>query len=301
MAIPNYQYFMLPVLKAAAEKTVSLPDIIDRIADDANISEDECKITISNGSTLLYSRISWAKTYLKQAGLIENVERGLFKATNAGLDLLKTNPVEINNKTLEQYPSFNDFLKRTKNKTDDNINDNVSDNSDLDSFSPEEALHKSLNTLNSSLSSELLDRIFKSNPSFFENLIIDLFVAMGYGASGIHTGKSGDSGIDGIINQDELGVDKIYIQAKRYASDNPVGSPEIRTFIGSLNTKRAQKGVFVTTSRFTDDAKKDANTSNIVLIDGFKLTDLMIKYNVGCKIKETLYIKKIDEDFFEEI
>ena len=301
MAIPNYQYFMLPVLKAAAEKTVSLPDIIDRIADDANISEDERKITISNGSTLLYSRISWAKTYLKQAGLIENVERGLFKATNAGLDLLKTNPVEINNKTLEQYPSFNDFLKRTKNKTDDNINDNLSDNSDLDSFSPEEALHKSLNTLNSSLSSELLDRIFKSNPSFFENLIIDLFVAMGYGASGIHTGKSGDSGIDGIINQDELGVDKIYIQAKRYASDNPVGSPEIRTFIGSLNTKRAQKGVFVTTSRFTDDAKKDANTSNIVLIDGFKLTDLMIKYNVGCKIKETLYIKKIDEDFFEEI
>ncbi len=256
MAIPNYQYFMLPVLKAAAEKTVSLPDIIDRIADDANISEDERKITISNGSTLLYSRISWAKTYLKQAGLIENVERGLFKATNAGLDLLKTNPVEINNKTLEQYPSFNDFLKRTKNKTDDNINDNLSDNSDLDSFSPEEALHKSLNTLNSSLSSELLDRIFKSNPSFFENLIIDLFVAMGYGASGIHTGKSGDSGIDGIINQDELGVDKIYIQAKRYASDNPVGSPEIRTFIGSLNTKRAQKGVFVTTSRFTDDAKK---------------------------------------------
>lgn len=303
--IPNYQYFMLPVLKSAQNGAVSISDVIDNIANDANISDEDRKIKTSTGSTLLYSRISWAKSYLVQAGLLEIVGRGLFKATNEGLSLLSKNPKEINNKTLEKYPSFNAFKKRSK-KAKENINSVVED-SDLDELSPEEAIHQSLENLNSSLANELITRILNANPTFFENLIIKLLVAMGYSNNTDegweHTGKTGDDGIDGVINQDVLGVDKIYIQAKRYADNHSVTAGDLRNFIGALDMCRAVKGVFVTTSSFTADAKNTVKkaSKNIVLIDGAQLTQLMIKYSVGCKTKETIYIQKIDEDFFEEM
>ena len=303
--IPNYQYFMLPVLKSAEKGAVSISDVIDNIANDANVSEEDRKIKTSTGSTLLYSRVSWAKSYLVQAGLLEIVGRGLFKATPEGLSLLAKNPKEINNKTLEKYPSFNAFKKRSK-KSKENTN-NFDENSDLDELSPEEAIHQSLDNLNSSLANELISRILKANPTFFENLIIKLLVAMGYSNNTDegweHTGKTGDDGIDGVINQDVLGVDKIYIQAKRYADNHSVTAGDLRNFIGALDMCRAVKGVFVTTSSFTSDAKNTVKkaSKNIVLIDGSQLTKLMIKYGVGCKTKETIYIQKIDEDFFEEM
>lgn len=176
----------------------------------------------------------------------------------------------------------------------------------MDELSPEEAIHQSLESINSSLASELMGKILKANPTFFENLIIKLLIAMGYSNNTDegweHTGKSGDDGIDGVINQDVLGVDKIYIQAKRYADKHPVSSGELRNFIGALDMCRAVKGVFVTTSEFTTDAKSTVKkaSKNIVLIDGKQLTQLMIKYSVGCKTKEVVNIQKIDEDFFEE-
>lgn len=303
MTIPNYQTFMLPVLKSAAKGSVYISDVVKQLADEMHISEEDRKLTISNGSSLLYGRISWAKTYLMQAGLLESVGRGQFTITSAGEALLAQNPKQINNKILEKYPSFNAFKQRSKKKKD---NAEIADGSDLDELSPEEAIHQSLESINSSLASELMGKILKANPTFFENLIIKLLIAMGYSNNTDegweHTGKSGDDGIDGVINQDVLGVDKIYIQAKRYADKHPVSSGELRNFIGALDMCRAVKGVFVTTSEFTTDAKSTVKkaSKNIVLIDGKQLTQLMIKYSVGCKTKEVVNIQKIDEDFFEE-
>lgn len=303
MTIPNYQTFMLPVLKSAAKGSVYISDVVKQLADEMHISEEDRKLTISNGSSLLYGRISWAKTYLMQAGLLESVGRGQFTITSAGETLLAQNPKQINNKILEKYPSFNAFKQRSKKKKD---NAEIADGSDLDELSPEEAIHQSLESINSSLASELMGKILKANPTFFENLIIKLLIAMGYSNNTDegweHTGKSGDDGIDGVINQDVLGVDKIYIQAKRYADKHPVSSGELRNFIGALDMCRAVKGVFVTTSEFTTDAKNTVKkaSKNIVLIDGKQLTQLMIKYSVGCKTKEVVNIQKIDEDFFEE-
>lgn len=303
MTIPNYQTFMLPVLKSASKGSVYISDVVKQLADEMHISEEDRKLTISNGSSLLYGRISWAKTYLMQAGLLESVGRGQFTITSAGETLLAQNPKQINNKILEKYPSFNAFKQRSKKKKD---NAEIADGSDLDELSPEEAIHQSLESINSSLASELMGKILKANPTFFENLIIKLLIAMGYSNNTDegweHTGKSGDDGIDGVINQDVLGVDKIYIQAKRYADKHPVSSGELRNFIGALDMCRAVKGVFVTTSEFTTDAKSTVKkaSKNIVLIDGKQLTQLMIKYSVGCKTKEVVNIQKIDEDFFEE-
>ena len=303
MTIPNYQTFMLPVLKSASKGSVYISDVVKQLADEMHISEEDRKLTISNGSSLLYGRISWAKTYLMQAGLLESVGRGQFTITSAGETLLAQNPKQINNKILEKYPSFNAFKQSSKKKKD---NAEIADGSDLDELSPEEAIHQSLESINSSLASELMGKILKANPTFFENLIIKLLIAMGYSNNTDegweHTGKSGDDGIDGVINQDVLGVDKIYIQAKRYADKHPVSSGELRNFIGALDMCRAVKGVFVTTSEFTTDAKSTVKkaSKNIVLIDGKQLTQLMIKYSVGCKTKEVVNIQKIDADFFEE-
>lgn len=306
--IPDYQHFMLPVLKSAANGIVNISDVVNKLSDEMNISEEDKKLTISNGGSLLRSRISWAKSYLIQAGLIESAGRGLFKITRAGIDLLAKKPKEINNSMLEQYPSFNAFKKRSsKTKEQKQTENSPAENPDLDALSPEEAIHQSLEKINQQLAGELISRILRANPMFFENLIIKLLIAMGYSNNTEegweHTGKTGDDGIDGIIDQDVLGVDKIYIQAKRYSDNHSVTAGDMRNFIGALDMCRAVKGVFVTTSNFTSDARTTVKkaTKNVVLIDGAELTNLMIKYSVGCKTKETVDIKKIDEDFFEEM
>lgn len=306
MPIPNFQYFMLPVLQAASSGVANISEVVKSIAKELNLSEEDKKITVSNGSSLLYTRVSWAKSYLIQAGLIESTGRGTFTITKDGKELLKQHPKEINKNTLTKYDNFNNFMKK-ENKNTKKSNVDVNDVSDLDELSPEEAIHQSIENINQSLASELLSRILKSTPEFFENLTIKLLVAMGYSNNTddgwLHTGKSGDDGIDGIINQDVLGVDKIYIQAKRYSDNHTVTSGDLRNFIGALDMCRAIKGVFITTSDFTSEAKNTIHksTKNIVLIDGEQLTKLLIKYGVGCKNKEIINIKKIDEDFFEEM
>ena len=210
MTIPNYQHFMLPVLKVAAKGNVYISDVVKEIADEMHISEEDRKLTISNGSSLLYGRISWAKSYLIQAGLLESTGRGQFTVSPEGVALLAKKPNKIDNKILEQYPSFNAFKNRSKKSSSRTKKTN--DNEDLDELSPEEAIHESLENLNSSLSGELIGRILKANPILFDNLIIKLLVTMGYSnnteEAWEHTGKSGDDGIDGVIHQDVLGVDK---------------------------------------------------------------------------------------------
>lgn len=305
MSIPSYQDFMLPVLKKAATGSVHISDVIKSIAEEMQISHEERRLTIPSGRSLLYERVSWAKTYLMQAGLLERTGRGSFKISQDGKALLAKKLDRVDNKILASYPSFQDFLKRGKKDSEKSEKSNKYVGSE--ELSPEEIIHLSLEKIKAALSEELIRRILKANPSFFESLIIKLLVEMGYSnntdEAWEHSGKSGDEGIDGIINQDVLGVDKIYIQAKRYANHHSVTSTDLRNFIGALDMCRAVKGVFVTTSEFTSEAKKTVRKSskNIVLIDGKKLTELMIKYGVGCKTKETIRIPKIDEDFYEEM
>ncbi len=305
MSIPSYQDFMLPVLKKAATGSVHISDVIKSIAEEMQLSDKERRLTIPSGRSLLYERVSWAKTYLMQAGLLERTGRGSFKISQDGKALLAKKLDRVDNKILADYSSFQDFLKR--GKKDSEKSEKFNKYVGAEELSPEESIHQSLEKIKAALSEELIRRILKANPSFFESLIIKLLVEMGYSnnteEAWEHSGKSGDEGIDGIINQDVLGVDKIYIQAKRYANHHSVTSTDLRNFIGALDMCRAVKGVFVTTSGFTTEAKKTVRKSskNIVLIDGKKLTELMIKYGVGCKTKETIRIPKIDEDFYEEM
>ncbi len=305
MSMPKFQELMLPVLKLSANNIATLSDIVDSLAIQMHIPEEDLKKRNPGGSNVFYSRVAWAKSYLLQAGLVKNVKRGQFTVTQAGLELLNTKPTKIDTQILKQYSCFNDFLQRCKKTRDKNTSDDT-EYSDLDELSPEEAIHKSLENLNFSMATELLNKIITAKPDFFEKLIIKLLVAMGYSnntdGDWKHTGKPGDDGVDGIINQDELGVDKIYIQAKRYSDKNTVSSQALRDFIGALDLKKATKGIFVTTSTFTPNAKNTValSSKNIVLIDGEYLTQLMIKYSVGCKVKEMINIQKIDDDFFEE-
>lgn len=296
---------MLPVLKKAATGSVHISDVIKSIAEEMQLSDKERRLTIPSGRSLLYERVSWAKTYLMQAGLLERTGRGSFKISQDGKALLAKKLDRVDNKILADYSSFQDFLKR--GKKDSEKSEKFNKYVGAEELSPEESIHQSLEKIKAALSEELIRRILKANPSFFEGLIIKLLVEMGYSnnteEAWEHSGKSGDEGIDGIINQDVLGVDKIYIQAKRYANHHSVTSTDLRNFIGALDMCRAVKGAFVTTSGFTTEAKKTVRKSskNIVLIDGKKLTELMIKYGVGCKTKEPIRIPKIDEDFYEEM
>lgn len=303
MSIPNYQEFMLPILKLAAKGNTFTIDAVDEMAREFNISEEDRNKKIASGTGLFYGRVSWAITYLVQAGLLKRLNRGCFTITQEGQNLLSTNPTKVSNKTLAQYQSFKDFKNRSKETT--KKKDDIS-KEEIEDLSPEENIQKSVDNLNNAISSELLDRILLIKPKSFETLILDLLTAMGYSHNDKegchHTGQAGDDGIDGIVYQDVLGVDKIYIQAKRYAIGRNIGPDKIRDFMGGLDLHRANKGIFVTTSDYTSQAISSAKqaTRNVVLINGDMLTDLMIKYNVGCEAKSKIEIKKIDEDYFED-
>lgn len=302
--IPKYQDLMLPVLQYSKNGEVKISDVVQGISDDLNLSEEARSVLISSGSqSLITNRIHWAKTYLVKAGLLEGTRRGYFKITPDGEKVLAENPSYINNKTLSQFQSFRDF---TKTKEDYNseviISQNVSQDSQLSPYDVIESAHADLET---SLGAELLECVRTSPPDFFERLIVQLLLAMGYGGSyseaGRAIGKTGDNGVDGVVDQDPLGLDQVYIQAKRYCAGNTVGPSEIRDFFGSLDRHKASKGLFVTTSTFTSSAKETADylTKRIVLIDGPRLTKLMIRHNIGCRIKATIHVKDLDEDFFE--
>ncbi len=269
------------------------------IAKQMQMSEDELKELLPSGNqTKFENRIAWAKSYFIQAKVFESSKRACFKITDRGLDLLNQKHKRIDIKILNQYPEFLEFHTSKIGK------EQISQVSEIRDETPEETLQKAYQSIRNELSSNILDRIKINSPVFFENLVVDLMISLGYGGSrqdaGRSIGQSGDEGIDGIIKEDKLGLDVIYIQAKRW--DGTVGRPEIQKFVGALHGKRAKKGVFITTGKFSQDAISYVETIDpkVILIDGRMLSELMIDYNLGVSVSVNYEIKKIDSDYFEE-
>jgi restriction system protein len=301
MTIPEYQSLMLPVLKSAVDGEVRLSIVGKSIATDLGLSdEDLLELLPSGKQTVFVNRVGWAKTYLVKAGLLKSTRRGHFCLTERGQSVLASNPARIDRNFLMQFEEFRQFQATTSDR-DSTLESAVVESAET----PDEIMRSAHQQVEAALAQELLDRVLSAPPDFFERLIVMLLISMGYGGSakeaGRALGKSGDNGVDGVIDQDPLGLDRVYIQAKRYAPGNNIGSGEIRDFFGSLDRHKASKGLFVTTSTFSHSAKETADylSKRIVLIDGQRLTDLMIRFNVGCQIEDTLYLKKVDEEFFE--
>lgn len=307
MPIPDYETLMLPLLRLAADGDEHrIGDAVDKLAREFNLTDEERQHLLPSGKQATFSnRVHWAKTYLVQAGLLEPTKRAYFRITNRGRETLSKAPSRIDNAYLLQFAEFVAFRSRTREPGSSTpVEPNATVNTGTQT--PDELLRATIKQIELTLRKELLVRIFAGTPAFFEGVIVNVLLAMGYGGSredaGQIVGRSGDGGIDGVIDQDALGLDRVYVQAKRYAAENAVSEPEIRAFSGSLGAAKANKGVFVTTSYFTQPAEifAEKHPFRIVLIDGEKLTALMVRHNVGVRIDETLYLKKMDEDFFEE-
>ncbi|MBU2979362.1 restriction endonuclease [Alteromonas sp. C1M14] len=302
--ILSYQEFMRPFLEIAHQangKEVRLRDVINQLAGKFCLSEAEREEKLPSGKqSILDNRVGWAKTYLTKAGLLETTRRTHFLNTARGISALQDPNTRINNEYLKQFDESVSF----KQKTNELDTPSVESESDKD-ISSDEALRSAYKRINDALAQDILDSTRKVTLAFFEDLLIELLIAMGYGGTGegaAHAlGKTGDSGVDGVIDQDPLGVDQIYIQAKRYAEGNNVSAGDIRDFFGALNLKKAQKGIFITTSDFTSSAIETAQIlgTRIVLINGTGLAKLMLRYNIGSRDEQVLNLKKIDEEFFE--
>lgn len=298
MAIPDYQSLMLPLLRLLSDgKEYIFRDTVDILGNQLKLSDTERREMLPSGQqTVFHNRVGWARTYMKKAGLVDSPRRGTLKITERGLKALSGNPQRIDGDFLDQYPEFIEFKKLKREKPVELSPDRLE--------TPEEVLENSFQNLRQSLANELLDQIKSSPPGLFEKIVVELLVAMGYGGTlrdaGQAMGKSGDEGIDGIIKEDRLGLDIIYIQAKRWA--NTVGRPEIQKFAGALQGQRAKKGVFITTSDFSRDAIDYAAKieSKIVLIDGEQLAQHMIDHNIGVAPVATYEVKRIDSDYFSE-
>ena len=302
--IPDYQSLMLPVLKSADKEEVQTKDVIASLAEQFGLTAEERDELLPSGKQRTFdSRVNWAKVYLKQAGLLTYPKRGYFSATEEGKHVLSQGPDRIDNKFLERFPAFQEFKNRKGSSTANEITQ-LEKSAPPDS-TPDEMLRAAHSQINLTLAAELLDRVRAAPPQFFENLIVELLLAMGYGGTSEDAaralGQSGDNGVDGVVDQDPLGVDQIYIQAKRYAEGNNIGPGDIRDFFGALSLKKAQKGIFFTTSAFSSSASQTAKDlgRRIVVIDGNQLTKLMIRYGIGCRLEETVHLKKVDEEFFE--
>ncbi|QDX92209.1 restriction endonuclease [Brevibacillus laterosporus] len=303
MAVPGYQDFMYPFLKQLEDgKEYRLQDLYVLLANHFNLTDEDIAEKLPSGKqTLLVNRIGWARTYLNKAGLIKIVRRAVFKITEEGLKIIKDPALtRIDRKFLTKYESFNEFIKNTSS---DKKTPEVSIDGEQ---TPLELIDYNYNVLKNELQELILEKILECSPAFFERLIVDLIVAMGYGGSvndaGRAIGKTGDEGIDGIIKEDVLGLDMIYLQAKRWKVDSTVSRPAIQGFVGSLVGKKASKGIFITTAKFSKEARIYAESidKRVILIDGQELTNLMFKYNVGVSDEEVYTTKKIDLDFFEE-
>mgnify|MGYP005609541003 FL=1 len=297
--IPDYQTCMLPLLKYAVDKSEhKFSDAVEYLSDEFALTKEERKELLpSKTQDVITNRIGWARTYLKKAGLLEDTRRGYFKITERGLSVLSENLEKLSTKYLQKFDEFIAFHEKHTEK------DTSSEMELTIEATPEEMLETGFAKLSENLIDDLLAKIGESSPSFFEHLVVDLLVHMGYGGSFSEAaqvvGKSGDEGIDGIIKEDKLGLDTIYIQAKRWKG--VVGRPEIQKFAGALLGQKASKGVFITTSSFTKEAEEYVSSvdRNVVLIDGTKLATLMIEHNVGISTVRTFEIKRIDSDYFE--
>jgi len=301
--IPDYQSIMLPLLEFISDgKEYKMRNVTDELAIKFGVTEEEQKELLPSGvAPVFYNRTAWAKTYLKKAGLIDRPKQGIVVISKRGLDVLKKKPSSINVKFLKQ---FSEFVEFQTSKRDDEIETETSEEQSIQT--PEESLETAYQKIRKSLASELINKVVELSPAFFEKLVVELLVKMGYGGSikdaGKAMGKSGDEGIDGTIKEDKLGLDIIYIQAKRWKPGNVVGRPELQKFVGALAGQGAKKGIFITTSNFTKEAIEytPRNETKIVLIDGHQLAQLMIDYNLGCTPQQTYEVKKIDSDYFGE-
>lgn len=305
--IPDYQSLMLPILRIAEDgEEHRIGDIIEPLGQKLGLNPQQLSEMLPSGRQPVFNnRVHWAKTYLAQAKLLEITRRGHFRITRRGLDVLRSSPERVDNKLLEQFEDFNEFKQRARESQRNEVEDDPLKTESVSKLlTPDEVLRTTIAGMDETLSLELLDRIRNAPTAFFEELIVTLLLKMGYGGSraeaGRAVGKSGDDGVDGVIDQDPLGLDRVYLQAKRYKADNAIGAPHIQGFSGSLGVHKANKGVFVTTSYFTQQAYDFAERHplKMVLIDGKELASLMIRHNVGVRTTETLHIRKIDEDFF---
>ena len=307
MAVPKFSEFFKPVLQAIADGSVhEMKGIMKQVASSMTLSQDDLAVRTPNGTqTVFYNRVSWAKTYLKKAALLESPKRGCFLITDEGKKLLESGTEISANLLAVKYPSFAQFhgypdldSSNSKDKTKPIKKPELEPDDSLET--PQEMLDRAYKTINDQLSDELLTEIMSKSPAFFENLVVDLMSKMGYG-EGFVTKQSADDGIDGIITEDKLGFSLIYIQAKRWQTEKTVGKPEIQKFVGAMaGPPRVPNGLFITTAQFSKGAQEYAAAQHIILVDGQRLTKLMIEYGLGVSTQRTFAIKRIDMGYFED-
>jgi restriction system protein len=313
MTIPDFQTLMLPVLQVSADGEVHIGDVVGKLAAEFSLSEEEQAHLLPSGrQTTFANRVHWSKSYLGKARLVALSGRGRFTITDRGREVLAAQPKRIDIKFLQRFPEFATFRNdsgsgiETENDDVEHLSQLTEKKSEELMLTPDETIRVAYRRLEAALAEDLLSRVRQGTPAFFERVIVQLLMKMNYGGSvdaldSALTGGSGDGGIDGVIDQDPLGLDRIYVQAKRYQDGSSVGSGAIRDFFGSLDKVRATKGLFVTTSTFTASARDTAEmlSKRIVLIDGSHFARLMLLHGVGCRIEETITIQSIDDQFFD--
>ena len=304
MAIPKFQDFLYPFLLKLKDKDVSFSEMKEHLIGHFELTEEDCQLKTRGGSTnQLNDRIGWCRQWLRRALFIEIPQRGMYRITQRGKDYLATH-TDLRQDDLLQYPEYAEYANVTPTEKGKKVVIGTEPSEDIATLTPTEQMDVAFKKINDDLSADLLQKILDMSPTFFEKLVLDLLRNMGFGSRSkdfILTPTSHDNGIDGIIPEDALGLDKIYIQAKRY-TDISVQKPEIQKFIGALDEQKASKGVFITTSKFSSGAKETAEKASkkIVLIDGKTLADYMIEYNVGVSERKVYEVKKLDSDYFEE-
>lgn len=309
MTFPTYDQLMLPLLKLLSEQkhAMKLSEVAKILSERSGLKAEELNMLLSSGTkTIFYDRVGWAKTYLVKAGLINQPRRGFCELSDMGREIDLSKMTNITIEYLMQFENFYNYksgISKEEQRTQSELNEDLSVIQKLGKTkTPDEIITEATELLKKSLKNDLLKLIKDNSPAFFERLVVDLLVAIGYGGSHQDAaqaiGKTNDGGIDGVISEDRLGLDKIYIQAKRW--ENTVGRPDIQQFKGALADQVAKKGVFITTSNFSKEAKESAKKSGIVLIDGDKLTSLMIEFGLGVQIERSFHIYKIDQDRFDE-
>jgi len=305
MSIPHSEDMFVPMLRLVKdEKEHFIRDVVNDLAKEFNVSEEELEIMLPSGNNKLFqNRVAWTKSHLVFAGFLVGTKRGFFKITAEGLNVLSKNVESLTLKDLRDTPAYTSWVKKWKESKRESKTNDISSEEITSAQTPTELFESSYQTIRRALAQELLAKVKSSTPRFFEHLVIDLLVRMGYGGSlrdARAIGKSGDGGIDGIIKEDKLGLDVIYVQAKRW--ETVVGRPEIQKFVGALAGQGAKKGIFITTSDFSSDALnyQPKNETKIVLIDGEQLSDYMMDFDVGVSKDKSYDIKKIDYDYFDE-
>ncbi len=305
MAIPIFEDFLYPFLLATSKKNITSSEMREYIVDYFHLTDEDCNLRTKSGNTTQVSdRLNWVRQYLRRALMIDLPQRGVYRITQRGKDYLASH-TSLRKQDLMKFPEFASYATGTANPSRNTSMDSTVQDA-ADDMTPTEQLEQAYHSIVEDLAADLLQKTLEQTPYFFEHLVVDLLIKMGYGGSFANSAQVTqyvhDDGIDGIIYEDKLGLDKIYIQAKRYKLDNTVGKPQIQQFSGALDEQKATKGVFITTSSYSKEAKQYVEKLNkkIVLIDGQELARYMIEYNVGVSTKQVYKVKRIDSDYFEE-